>query len=230
MLSNEQKLAKALEPKSDQLNSDDLRAFNKTILVTSVNVNENAKAQKITIGYQGDQGKPWKPSVGMGRVMQEVINKNPDLWIGETIELCRNPDVIYAGEKLGGIEIHGLSCLKNRITVTVTTAKGKRKAMVIVPIPALGNAPAQQRTQAPAAQPEQPNAKREWAVKLKAAVNYGSLAVDEVWAMVPVELRADMDSFYKEQFIKSQAFDPAESEPIPEHVSEQLPPHSLDDF
>jgi len=93
-----------------------------------------------------------------------------------------------------------------------------------------GGANAQPATQAPTQQPEQPNAKREWAVKLKAAVNYGSLAVDEVWAMVPVELRADMDSFYKEQFIKSQAFDPVEQETIPAHVSEELPPSSLDDF
>jgi hypothetical protein len=61
-------------------------------------------------------------------------------------------------------------------------------------------------------------------------VNYGSLAVDEVWAMVPVELRADMDSFYKEQFIKSQGYDPVENEPIHAHVSEQLPPPDISDY
>lgn len=228
-MNNVHALQQALAPKSDQLNADDLIAANKIIVISGVNINLGSE-QKIIINYYGDNGKPWKPSKGMGRVLTELLGGDPDKWVGETVELFRNPEIRFGKEKCGGIQIAGMSAVRNVTTLLITTAKGKKSSITINPIAALGNAPAQQRTQAPAAQPEQPNPKREWAVKLKAAVNYGSLAVDEVWAMVPVELRADMDSFYKEQYMKSQAFDAVENEPIPAHVSEQLPPPSLDGF
>lgn len=228
-MNNVHALQQALAPKSDQLNADDLIAANKIIVISGVNINLGSE-QKIIINYYGDNGKPWKPSKGMGRVLTELLGGDPDKWVGETVELFRNKEIRFGKEKCGGIQIAGMSAVRNVTTLLITTAKGKKSSITINPIAALGNAPAQQRTQAPAAQPEQPNPKREWAVKLKAAVNYGSLAVDEVWAMIPVELRADMDSFYKEQYMKSQAFDAVENEPIPAHVSEQLPPPSLDGF
>ena len=228
-MNNIHALQQALAPKSDQLNADDLIAANKIIVISGVNINLGSE-QKIIINYYGDNGKPWKPSKGMGRVLTELLGGDPDKWVGETVELFRNKEIRFGKEKCGGIQIAGMSAVRNVTTLLITTAKGKKSSITINPIAALGNAPAQQRTQAPAAQPEQPNPKREWAVKLKAAVNYGSLAVDEVWAMVPVELRADMDSFYKEQYMKSQAFDPVENEPMPAHASEQLPPPSLDGF
>jgi len=229
-MNNVHALQQALAPRSDQLNSDDLLVGSIVIVIAKVNINLGSE-QKIIINYHNDNGKPWKPSKGMGRVLTMILGGDPDKWIGETVELYRDETVSFGKDKnCGGIRIAGMSAVKTRTILSITTAKGKKSQITIEPIVALGNAPAQQRTQAPAAQSEQPNAKREWAVKLKAAVNYGSLAVDEVWTMVPVELRADMDSFYKEQFIKSQAFDPVENEPIPAHVSEQLPPPDISDY
>ena len=94
------------------------------------------------------------------------------------------------------------------------------------------DAPAQQRQQAPVTQQpaSEANPKREWAVKLKAAVNYGSLAVDEVWAMVPAELKQDMDSFYKEQYMKSQSFDAPVEPPAQYEIPNEMPPASIDDM
>lgn len=227
-MNNAHALQQALAPKSDQLNADDLIAANKIIVISGVNINLGSE-QKIIINYQGDNGKPWKPSKGMGRVLTEILGGDPDKWVGETVELFRNKEIRFGKEKCGGIQIAGMSAVRNVTTLLITTAKGKKSSITIQPIAAAGNQ-LQQRIQAHAPQPEQPNAKREWAIKLKAAVNYGSLAVDEVWAMVPVEFKAEMDSFYKEQFIKSQAFDPVDDEPIPANISEELPNSSLDDF
>jgi len=229
MNNNVHALQQALAPRSDQLNGDDLIVGNITIVIAKVNINLGSE-QKIIINYHGDNGKPWKPSKGMGRVLTMILGGDPDKWVGETVELYRDETVSFGKDKnCGGIRIAGMSAVKTRTILSITTAKGKKSQVTIEPIVVSGNQQ-QQRVQAAPQQTEPPNAKREWAVKLKAAVNYGSLAVDEVWAMVPVELRADMDSFYKEQFIKSQAFDPVEQEPIPAHVSEELPPPSIDDF
>jgi len=227
-MNNATALQQALAPKSDQLNADDLIAANKIIVISGVNINLGSE-QKIIINYQGDNGKPWKPSKGMGRVLTELLGGDPDKWVGETVELFRNKEIRFGKEKCGGIQIAGMSAVRNVTTLLITTAKGKKSSITIQPIAAAGSQQ-QHRVQAPASQPEQPNAKRECAVKLKAAVNYGSLAVDEVWAMVPVELRADMEAFYKERYIMAQAFDPVDNAPIPAHVSEELPPSSPEDF
>lgn len=227
-MNNAHALQQALAPKSDQLNADDLIVGNIVIVISKVTINLGSE-QKIIINYQGDNGKPWKPSKGMGRVLTEILGGDPDKWVGETVELFRNKEIRFGKEKCGGIQIAGMSAVRNVTTLLITTSKGKKSSITIQPIAAAGNHP-QRSTQAAQSKPEQPNAKREWAVKLKAAVNYGSLVVDEVWAMVPAEIKPDMDSFYKEQFIKSQAFDPIYDDPIPEHVSEQLPPPDIENF
>jgi len=205
-MNNATALQQALAPKSDQLNADDLIAANITIVIAKVSINLGSE-QKIIINYYNDNGKPWKPSKGMGRVLTEILGGDPDKWVGETVELFRNKEIRFGKEKCGGIQIAGMSAVRNVTTLLITTSKGKKSSITINPIAALGNAPVQQpqqQTQQPA--PES-NPKRDWAVKLKAAVNYGSAAVDEVWAMVPTELHPDMDSFYKEQYMKSQAYD-----------------------
>lgn len=230
-MNNLHALQQALAPKSDQLNADDLIVGNIVIVITKVTINLGSE-QKIIINYQGDNGKPWKPSKGMGRVLTELLGGDPDKWVGETVELFRNKEIRFGKEKCGGIQIAGMSAVKNVNTLLITTSKGKKSSITIQPIAPLGNQP-QQRTQAPVTQqqaPEQPNPKRDWALKLKAAVNYGSLAVDEIWSMVPVDIKPDMDSFYKEQFIKSQQFDAPMAEQIPAHVSEQLPPPDISDY
>jgi hypothetical protein len=133
-MSNAQNLKKALEPKSDQLNADDLITESKTIKITKVSVNIASQAQKIVIYFDGDNGKPWKPSKGMGRVMAQIWGGDPDLWIGEQATLYRNSDVIYAGEKVGGIQISHMTKISSRMTILITTAKGKRSSIVIDPI------------------------------------------------------------------------------------------------
>ena len=50
--------------KSDQLNADDLIGGPKTIKITRVTVTERAE-QPCVINFEGDDGKPWKPSKSM---------------------------------------------------------------------------------------------------------------------------------------------------------------------
>lgn len=228
-MNNTQALQQALAPRSDQLNGDDLIVSNMTIVISKVTINLGSE-QKIIINYQNDNGKPWKPSKGMGRVLTEILGGDPDQWIGQTVELFRNKEIRFGKEKCGGIQIAGMSAVRNVTTLLITTAKGKKSSITIQPIAAAGNQ-AQQRVPAQQAAPtDQPNPKRDWAIKLKSAVNYGSLAVDEIWAMVPPELQPEMDSFYKEQFIKSQAFDAPVEPEVPAHVSEELPPADIQDY
>lgn len=222
---NRQNLLKAMAPKSDQLNADDLVSGPRIITITHVKVNASGE-QMVSIHYQNDAGKPWKPSKGMMRIMAQIYGDDPDQWVGRSVELYRRDDVRFGKDTVGGIRIKAMSHIQRPLKAIVTVSRGKREEM---PIAVLGGHHVQQQSPQQPSQQEQPNEKREWAIKLKAAVGYGSGAVDEVWAQVPESLKADMDSYYKEQYMKAQANDPVsnnEQQPEPE----QLPPADLDNF
>lgn len=103
-MSNREALLKAMAPKSDQLNADDLVSSPKNITITGVKVSLSGE-QRIHVHYQGDEGKPWKPSKGMARIVAQLFGDDPDHWVGQSLTLFRNPDVKYAGEAVGGIWI-----------------------------------------------------------------------------------------------------------------------------
>jgi len=63
-------IAATCAPKSDQLNADDLIAGPRTITITAVKL--SAEDQPVSIHFQGDDGKPWKPCKSMRRVLMRA--------------------------------------------------------------------------------------------------------------------------------------------------------------
>ena len=49
-----------ITPKSDQINADDLIAGPRTIMVREVDIRPGTE-QPVSIFYDGDGGKPWRP-------------------------------------------------------------------------------------------------------------------------------------------------------------------------
>ena len=135
-------LAKAIEPKSDQLNSDDLITGPITVKVTAVDINESAE-QKVVIHYEGDHGKPYKPCKGMTRVMAEIWGgaDNGKSFIGQSMTLYRDPRVKWAGVEVGGIRISHMTGIERDTPVVVTQAKGKRQPAIIHPLTISAPAP-----------------------------------------------------------------------------------------
>jgi hypothetical protein len=179
----------ATQPKSDQLNSIDLMGVNKTIVISSVDINNKSIAQKITVHYIGGEGKPWKPSKGMARVLKVLISPEPDNWIGESVELCRNPEVKYSGEEVGGIEIFGLSSIQKPVMVDVVVSKGKIKKIKVVPIKNNIAAPVIAKTEN--TQNKNPNL-RVIAEKLQASSKLGTEDFEKELLLVSDSDRAEM--------------------------------------
>lgn len=99
----------ALEAKSDQLNAVDIVGSEPVIKIREVKINNNANAQKIWVYFEGDNGRPWKPCKGMGRILMAAWGPKSSVWIGKHVKLFIEPTVIYAGKEVGGIEIRSLS-------------------------------------------------------------------------------------------------------------------------
>jgi len=125
-------IADTISPKSDQLNADDLLAGPITVRVASVKRGSDDK-QPVVITIEGDRKyQPFKPCLTIRRVLVMAWGEYPDKWIGRTMTLYRNPDVIYGGLRVGGIRISHLSDLdKPEVTYMLTATRGKKEQCTV---------------------------------------------------------------------------------------------------
>lgn len=102
----------ALEAKSDQLNAVDIMGAEPVIRIREVNVKEGD--QPVSIYFDGDHGRPWKPSKGMLRILAGAWGRDSQEWIGKHAQLYFEQSVKYAGKEVGGIRIKALSDIDQR--------------------------------------------------------------------------------------------------------------------
>ena len=118
-------ISKALVAKSDQLNASDLTGA--PIVATIQAVRKGDAAKPVIVDLAGMDGRPWKPSKGMLRVVAHAWGTESDVWVGRSVKLVNNPEVIYAGEKVGGVEIVAMSHLDKPFTIPVRISQKKVK-------------------------------------------------------------------------------------------------------
>ena len=126
-------IGETIMPKSDQLNADDLIAGSKTIKISQIKVYDR-EVQPVEISYEGDEGKPYKPSLGMRRVLVQLWGEDEQIYIGRSLTLYRNDSVKFGGYEVGGIRISHASDIKEPTRVLETVAKGKRQPITINPL------------------------------------------------------------------------------------------------
>jgi len=121
-----------LAANSNRLTADDLIAGPLTITVTKLT--PGSAPQEVIFNFDGDQGKPWHPCKTMRRVLAEVWGKDGLQYVGRQITLFRNPEILYSGQKVGGIQISHLSNLNGPFQTTISLARGKRTPYRVEPL------------------------------------------------------------------------------------------------
>ena len=142
-------LAEALAPKSDQLNADDLIPGPRTIKITGAKIAKSERQLRITLNYEGDNGKPFKPCKTMGRAMVMVWGITDDnfeeQFVGKSLRVYRDPEVKFGDQgAVGGIRISHMSHIDSPKTVKLTVSQGKKSNFVFQPLPKVANAGARQ--------------------------------------------------------------------------------------
>lgn len=117
-------LTKFAEPKSDQLNADDLIGGNLIVQIAGVTIDE--AASKVNVHIEGR--RPWRPCKTTLRQLFAAWGTDGEKWIGRWVELKRDPTVRFGGEDVGGIRIHALSHIPKPMDDKLTIAKGKKGA------------------------------------------------------------------------------------------------------
>lgn len=123
-------ISKTIEPKSDQLNADDLIGGPKTIKIRDVKAID-AETQPVSIYFDGDNNKPYKPSKGMRRVLVALWGADAKSFIGRSLTLYRDDKVKFGGLEVGGIRISHASHIDKPVRVLETVSRGKRTPITI---------------------------------------------------------------------------------------------------
>lgn len=130
-MSDEFKIRDTIAPKSNQINFDDLIGATKTITVTAVKRGDSPE-QPVTIHYEGDDGRPYKPCKSMRRVLVNCWGDDGRAWVGRSMTLYGDPEVKFGGVAVGGIRISHVSHIeKPEITMSLTVTKAKRKPFAV---------------------------------------------------------------------------------------------------
>ena len=127
-------------PKSDQINADDLLAGPLTITVSKVTIRPGTE-QPVSIHFEGDGGKPWKPCKSMARVMVHCWGPDANNYIGRTMTLYCDPSVRWGGMEVGGIRISHMTDINGVQTMALTATKGSKKPFKVMPLKATPSSP-----------------------------------------------------------------------------------------
>jgi hypothetical protein len=126
-------VTKAIAPKSDQLNADDLITGPRTIRVREVKVHDTPE-QPIWVYFDNDNNRPWKPCKTSSRVLAGMWGANSKSWVGKSCTLYNDPSVTWGGAQVGGIRVSHVEGIDKPTTLQLTKAKGKRSAVTIMPL------------------------------------------------------------------------------------------------
>ena len=142
-------MSSVIIPKSDQLNADDLIAGPMTVTITAVTI-RTGQEQPISISFEGDNGKPYKPCKSMCRVMVTAWGADSKKYAGRSMTLYRDTSVKWGGLEVGGIRISHMSNIDSAITLALTMTRGNKKPFTVRPLAASKGKPATQASDAPA--------------------------------------------------------------------------------
>jgi hypothetical protein len=129
-------MLKAIEPKSDQMNAEDLLSGERTFTITEVKVYDSPE-QPVSIWFaEFPQGRPFKPSKTVNRMFVALWGEDEKVYIGRRITLYRDPTVKWAGKEVGGIRIKAMSHIgKKPVSLALAESDHSRAQWVIQPLP-----------------------------------------------------------------------------------------------
>ena len=131
----------AIVPRSDQANFEDFLG-DRTLTIKITKVTIKAGEQPVTINYEGDNGKPYKPCKTMCRVMVIVWGDDANAYIGRSLTLYGDPKVTWGGLAVGGVRISHMSHIDHDITMMLSATRASKKPYTIHPLIVQASAPA----------------------------------------------------------------------------------------
>jgi hypothetical protein len=141
----ESDIGDTLAPKSEQLDAVDLADGPRVFTITECRTTKGQE-QPTTIRF-AEFPRPWKPGKNQRRVLAFCWGGKGALYVGRRVELYCDMNVVYAGEKVGGIRIRALSHIDGPMDAPIIPTRGKGGTWHVEPLAEVA---------APAAKPAEP--------------------------------------------------------------------------
>ena len=126
-------LNETIAPDSTQLNAEDMLAGPITVTVTGVE--KGTPDQPVNILLAEFPDRAYRPCKSMRRVLVAAWGADASVYTGRRITLFCDPTVKWGGAAVGGVRISHLSDIKGRLTLSLTTTRGKRSPFTVDPLP-----------------------------------------------------------------------------------------------
>lgn len=127
-MNDEVDIRKATQAKSDQMNADDLLAGPITGAVKSVRAGSKEQPVQIDLDCWP---VPFKPCKTATRILAACWGIDAKAWVGRSMTLFNDPEVVYGGIKVGGIRISHLSHIESDMTISLTKTRGKKAPHIV---------------------------------------------------------------------------------------------------
>lgn len=126
-------ISETTAPRSDQQNYEDyLGGVTRTVTVTGVT--KGSLEQPVSIELAEFPGRPYKPNKTFRRVLVLCWGSDSAAYIGRRLTLCGNPEVVFGGKAVGGVEIQSLSHIDKPMSIPLTVTRGKKKNFTVTPL------------------------------------------------------------------------------------------------
>jgi len=127
-------MASVIQPKSDQINADDMIGGPITVTIEAVNISPGTE-QPVSIRLKGTS-KVYRPCKSMSRVMVQAWGADASKYVGRSMTLYRDPKVKWGGLEVGGIRISHMTGIDSPITMMLTQTQKQRAPFKVQPLPA----------------------------------------------------------------------------------------------
>ena len=127
------------EPRSDQINADDLVGSPRTY--TIIGVREGTAEQKYDLMLEGET-RVWRPPLTVLRTLIKCWGDDAAEWQGKRATLYCDDTVTFGKDQVGGIRVSHVSGIDKPTTVSVTATRGRRKKITVQPLPDAPSVPA----------------------------------------------------------------------------------------
>ena len=131
---NKQELQQCAAAKSDQIDADNLIG-GITMDVTIKAVQRGPSNEQPLQLVLEETDKFYRPSKTYRRALIGCFGDEPSNWIGKRLRLVRNPDTMFGGVKVGGVEVSHAS-IEAPMVFMLQAKRGKKSAVSIDVIPA----------------------------------------------------------------------------------------------
>ncbi len=118
--------------KSNQLNADDLDNP-MVIKITRAQKIEGDK-QPMILHFEGCENRPFKPCLTMRRLITRIWGKKGGYYVGQSIELHRDPSVTFGPNQVGGIRINKMTGIDRPKIEIITVSKIKKSPFRVEPL------------------------------------------------------------------------------------------------